>query len=258
MGSGLSATRSTLGRLARAVREHVAVRHRSGEAQVQIDDLISPLRYDILIRERFFEWLLAEPEGAAADPETLARRARGLEYGAWFESVVVPRFMPALVGERKRIDAAFAARVAKSVELRRSFEEHGYDRGRPITLHTGREVLPTATGKRLARRLHAGDGCHRLALLRARGQQTLEAGDYRLRIERRYEPLDNTAMLIGALGIDRRAYWDFMALSYGDLVAADRSGPEPGAEATELGPEMLAVAALDEPLLTADPRLGRP
>ncbi|HUT77621.1 MAG TPA: hypothetical protein VM285_08040 [Polyangia bacterium] len=47
------------------------------------------------------------------------------------------------------------------------------------------------------------------------------------------------------------AYWDFMALSYGSLVAADRSGP--AADAATADPErfaeMVAIAAADEPLL---------
>jgi hypothetical protein len=242
-------------RLRRRVR-HTIERAGAGEIAadepVIIDDLVSPLRYDILVRQRFLALLADSPELHEGDLDPLLELARSHEYFTWFNSVVVPRFMPALIGREAEVAAAFATRVRATVDLLRSFQRSGLDPERPITLRTGRRIAATSTGKRLGRRIFARDGCHRIALLRASGVSVLEPGTYRLDQQRRFEPLDNTAPMLRAAPIGAEAYWDFLALSYGCLVAADRSGP--AADGAEVDPEryaeMIAIASVDEALMT--------
>ena len=231
----------------------------AADEPVRIDDLVSPLRYDILIRQRYLSLLAESPELVAGDLRPLLELSRSHEYYRWFESVVVPRFMPGLVGREREIAAAFEVRVRATIDLLRSVRRSGLDPKRPIILRTGRRIEPTATGKRLSRRIYARDGCHRIALLRASGVTALEPGSYRLDCQRRFEPFDNTAPVLRAKPISTQAYWSFMALSYGSLVAADRSGPAPGAAAADPGrlAEMIAVASLDEPLLQKRFERGR-
>lgn len=218
---------------------------------VRIDDLVSPLRYDVLVRQRYLSLINESPELLEGDLGPLLELSRSHEYHAWFTAVVVPRFMPHLIGRDDEIAAAFERRVRATVELVRSVEESGLDRKRPITLRTGRRIQPTSTGKRLARRIYVRDGCHRLAMLRANGVTVLEPETYRLDRQNFFKPLDNTAPLLRAAPLDTRSYWEFMALSYGSLVAADRSGPAPDGERTDpvRFAEMLAVASIDEPYL---------
>lgn len=245
-------------RLSQRVRRRVRrTIDRAGAAEVaadqpvRIDDLVSPLRYDVLVRQRYLSIIAESPELLEGDLGPLLELSRSHEYHTWFTAVVVPRFMPHLIGRDDEIAAAFERRVRATVELMRSVQESGLDPGRPVTLRTGRRIQPTATGKRLARRIYARDGCHRLALLRASGVTVLEPGTYRLDRQISFTPLDNTAPLLRAAPIDTTAYWEFMALSYDSLVAADRSGPDPDGEATdpERFAEMLAVASIDQPLL---------
>lgn len=218
---------------------------------MRIDDLISPLRYDILVRQRFMALLADSPELLVENLGPLLDLSRSHEYYTWFESVVVPRFMPGLVGREAEIVAAFEGRVRASIALLKSVERSGFDWQRPIVLTTGRRIEPTVTGKRLSRRTYVADGCHRIALLRASGVTVLEPGRYRLDRTRRLQPLDNTTAMLRAAPINGEAYWDFMALSYGPLVAADRSGPAPGAAVADPDryAEMIAIASADEPLL---------
>lgn len=218
---------------------------------VRIDDLVSPLRYDILIRQRYLSLLMESRQLLGGDLGPLLDLSRSHEYFTWFAAVVVPRFMPMLIGREDEIAAAFEVRVRATVDPLKSVEGSGVDPKRPITLRTGKRIEPTATGKRLARRVYARDGCHRIALLRASGVTVLEPGSYRLDSQRRFVPFDNTAPVLRADPIDTKAYWEFMALSYDELVAADRSGPAPGGEAAdpERFAEMRAIASLDDPLL---------
>ncbi|TFG89135.1 MAG: hypothetical protein E4H17_01185 [Gemmatimonadales bacterium] len=231
--------------------ERIEVVQVAADEPVRIDDLISPLRYDVLIRQRFLSLLAESPEMLVGDLSPLLELPPSRDYFAWFQSVVVPRFMPGLVGRPEEISAAFEVRVRASIDLLRSVERSGFDSNNPIMLRTGKRIEATATGKRLARGIYIGDGCHRTALLRARGVTVLEPGSYRLERERRFQPLDNTTILLRAQPIGAVAYWGFMALSYGALVAADRSGPAAGAASAdpERFAEMTAIASLDTPLL---------
>ena len=223
-----------------------------GTESVSLGSLVSPLRYDIVVRGEYFEWLALHRE-ILDDPPRLIELSRSEPYFSWFAGVVVPRFRPELATDPDGLLEAFGDRVMRSVSLLRSVEESGFDPKQPLTLETGRWIQPTATGKRLARRLYPGDGCHRLALLMARGETVLEPGTYRIRTVLRFEPLDNTAPMLRELPVTRSAYHEFLELSYGSLVhtalpegEAPPSEPDDGQLA-----EVRAVAGIDLPLLAS-------
>ena len=222
----------------------------TGTVPVQIDDLISPLRYDILIRQRFLDRIAGidgedELRAVVATPE-------GRAYAVWFHSIVLPRFAPELLADAAA-EEAFADRVRSAQGLVESFAASGYDRDQPVVLQSGHRIVATATGKRLERRLFAGDGCHRLALLRRSGATVLEPGSYRVEISPRLAPIDNTHALIRALGLKPDTYFGFLGLAY-----APRSGAGGEAELREHAaverPERLAeleqILRIDLPLLT--------
>ena len=240
---------SAVRRRARRLLRRVSHSRRPGTGPVPVAELISPLRYDILVRERFLDRLahVDQPGDAVAGSE-------GLAYRAWFEGLVVPRFMPKLLGDPDAISAAFADRVQRSADLLRSFADSGYDRGRPIVLQAGRRLQPTATGKRLARPVFAGDGCHRLALLRTSGTSDLAPDDYVVERSATLKPIDNTATLIPLLRIGIKEYLAFLSLCYAP-GANPASEAELRAWVAERVPERAAeldgVLRVDLPLLDA-------
>ena len=240
--------RATAGR-ARRLLHRLSHRQRPGTEPVAVAELISPLRYDILVRERFLSrFANGDTEAEAVDS------TEGREYRTWFESVVVPRFLPEMRGKPSAIDAAFEKRVRRSAELQRSFAASGYDRRRPIVLQAGRRLRPTSTGKLLKRAAFAGDGCHRLALLRLQGVTVLKPGDYLLERSMTLSPIDNTAMLIQPLGVSLLEYLAFLSTGFAPGERPD-SAAELREAVSEQRPDRLAeldqVLEVDLPLLGA-------
>lgn len=176
-----------------------------------IDGLISPLRYDIVIRQQFFELLVEHRAEAAREPSAFLRRASEHPYFIWFREIVFPR--PAYAG--RDLGSAFAERVGAARELLASFELNGLDRHEPIVLRTGSTIEPTLTGKRIGAAVFAGDGCHRIALLRMHGAKVLTPDTYVLERRRRFTPLDNTARLLPLIPMSEGDYYEYLSLAYG-------------------------------------------
>jgi hypothetical protein len=225
--------------------------YQPGREPIPIDGLISPLRYDILVRERYFEVLRERRALAEDDFESFMELSRQQPYFTYFTRVAIPSHQSDMLGDDERVDAAFERRVRASVDLHDSFEANGYDRRRPIILRTGQQIERTATGKRLARRIHAGDGCHRLACLRASGVEVLEPDMYRLHVAQVLTPRDDTALLLGAMAVSRRDYFSFLSLSYADREFYSEEALLDHVRSTSPDrlPELEQVIAIDAPLL---------
>jgi hypothetical protein len=228
--------------------------YQPGREAVPIDHLVSPLRYDIVVRQRYLELLRDRRALAENDFEAFIELSREQPYFTWFTQVVVPSGNhPEMVDDPERLNAAFERRVRRSIALHDAFESTGYDRRRPIILRTGTEIAPTSTGKRLAQRIHAGDGCHRLAWLRMTGADALEPGMYRVHVSRVFTPRDETAHLIGALGISRHDYVSFISLAYAGQELTSEEALLDHVRSTDPDrlPELEEVIAADAPLLAA-------
>ncbi|MGL5865008.1 MAG: hypothetical protein ACRCYX_03930 [Dermatophilaceae bacterium] len=183
----------------------------AGEEPVDIAALIAPLRFDVVVRARFLDWL--EPR-LDADLETIVAGAQHQRYAVWFRQVEVARFRPHLAADPVALESAFADRVGRTAALLRSYRECGFDRAHPVTLRvTG--VRPLAdSGLTVAKTLHVGDGGHRLALLLRDGRQ-LEPDMY-VRDPRPMPVIDNTSLLVGPLSIPADEYAAFLAPGYGN------------------------------------------
>jgi hypothetical protein len=233
--------------------------YRLGREPVPIDQLVSPLRYDILVRERYLVMLRERRALAESDFGAFLELSRQQPYFAWFTQVVIPSFRPEMVGDDERVDAAFTRRVRATIDLYDAMESTGYDVRRPIILRTGRQIAPTSTGKRLVQRIYAGDGCHRLAWLRMAGVDVLEPHMYRLNVERVFTPRDNTALLLDAMAISPRDYFSFLSLSCADRELESEEALLDHVRSIDPGrvQEIRAVIAVDSPQLTAaDPPRG--
>jgi hypothetical protein len=227
--------------------------YQPGREPIRIDHLISPLRYDIAVRERYFAVVRERRTLAEEDFPAFVELSRRQPYFTWYTKIAIPSHHPRLVGDEEGVEAAFERRVRGCIDLHDSFESTGYDRRLPIILRTGLQIAPTSTGKRLARRIYAGDGCHRLACLRMAGVEVLEPDMYRLHVADTFTPRDDTALLLGAMAISPREYFSFLSLSYAEreLHTEEALLDHVRAAHPDRLPELQRVIALDSPLLGA-------
>jgi hypothetical protein len=181
-----------------------------GTESLDIAALISPLRYDVLVRAQFFGFLAGRPAGESDDD--LVAAAWGEPYAVWFREVAMRRFRPWVLEDQRQLQANFRERVLASAALRRSFLERGFDSRAQVTLRVSKGEQRSESGARVVRTLHVGDGGHRLAMLLQSGSELLP-GMYRL--DPRPIPLiDNTAVLLPSLQISEDDYLKFIAPGY--------------------------------------------
>jgi hypothetical protein len=232
----------------------VRLAYQPGREPIPIDHLVSPLRYDIVVRQRYLELVRERRSLAEEDFEAFMELSRRQPYFTWFTRVVIPnrnpRNRPQVVDD-EYVDAAFERRVRRSIDLHDALESTGFDNRWPIILRTGKEIAPTSTGKRLDRRIYAGEGCHRIAWLRMAGVEVLEPRMYRLHVTPVLTPRDETARLIGAMAIPRREYLSFLSLSYADRELSSEGALLSHVRSTD--PDRLReieeLIAVDSPLL---------
>lgn len=223
-----------------------------GEQPLSIDELVSPLRYDVVVREQYLRFVADHLDFYDRDVEGFVARSQDEPYRAWFDAVAIHRIRPGAEGEAE-LDAAFRDRIHKTVGLYRAITVAGFDDRYPIVVRTAGSVVRTETGKTLSGRLFPSDGCHRLALLRMLGHRQLPPAWYRLQTEPGWRPPDNTHTLIGTLGLTSGQYCAFLSLGY-----ADDAFTEPGALLEHVAgarpaalAELRQVLAVDQPALRA-------
>ena len=207
--------RSPAATLRRTARRAVTWRPKTtGHESLAVLELVSPLRYDVLVRAQLFTLLDRLRHEERAGDADLVAAAREQPYAVWFEKVAMARFRPWVLQDRALFEDQFAERVLRSAALWESFREKGFDARHPVTLRAAGGPLPTDSGVVVDRPLHVADGGHRLALLVAAGLD-LTPGMYRIDHRPIARLIDNTATLIGPLGLDEAEHVRFVARGYG-------------------------------------------
>lgn len=242
--------RSATATVRRTVRRAVTWRPKTRpDEPVDIDQLISPLRYDVLVRAQVFDLVTAMGEAAYTDTDELVAAARESSYWVWFRDVAMARFRPWVLKDPEVLEQQFRERVESAAVLHRSFRARGFDPAHPVTLRGCHAAVATDSGLRVNRRLHVGDGGHRTALLLSAGQQ-LHPGMYRVDWRPMPQLIDNTAVLLPALGVEPAAYISFLARGYGvttsdlDVLLSELETRHDGsaAEAREVAARHLGAA----------------
>ena len=185
-----------------------------GAEPVRIGDVVSPLRYDVMIRVRHFALHAERRELFRSDFDAYERLVRREPYFVWFQKARVPTWWPWLLDDPEGFDRAWRERLRLSADLFDSFEANGFDTAYPIELHAARRVSETLTGKRISRAIYSGDGNHRLALLLAAGHENLRPTEYRLKRYRSLVPTDSTGFLLRETGAGWPEYTSFLELGY--------------------------------------------
>lgn len=211
---------STLGRKINSLR--AAVRRRGFEKrisgleigkQVRIYDIVCPLRYDILVRAEFIEFLANNDGLLATAREAILESPAARAYEVWFREVAILRFSPEIYHDGNQVRQRFAIRVEKTKRLWESISLNGFDSAHQIKLRSGKSILEV-NGKSVSGPFFAGDGCHRIACLLVMGKKYLEPKEYEVALWPKFQPLDNTALLIDKLPITVSDYLTFISRGY--------------------------------------------
>jgi hypothetical protein len=199
----------------RAMRRWSRVRpKRAGSLDVDVQELISPLRYDVVVRAKFLSDL--RERGFTHPTAELDEFALGHDYFTWFRYVETARFFPDLLTDDDLLLARYRQRVARALSTQQSYDRTGFDGRYPVTLGETPNGAVTNSGIRVTKRLHIKDGCHRLALVLIDGK---ELQPHMYRIGRVNEPVaDNTATLLGRLHIDEAEYARFLSAGFSNEI----------------------------------------
>lgn len=241
--------RSKLSRARRRVVHAVERRtFRPATESLDLDELVSPLRYDIIVRAEYFDYLTERLDLYDADFDRYVAAATDTRYFTWFATVALTRYQPQRATDPSHVAAEFRERLRRSTSLLRSFENDGFDARHPVSVRTAVPGATTGTGKLVSRGYYPGDGCHRLALLVRAGQQALPPSHYRVRRDPQRTVIDNTHSLIRDLRLSPEEYYRFLSKGYADSTFAD--APSLLAHVAERAPyrlsELRAVLAVDE------------
>ena len=214
---------------------------------IDIGRLICPLRYDLCVRIEFMRLLRDEWALYTGDLDAFLDRPQSKAYYIWFSEVACARYMPRLYRNKALMEPAFVERVHESARLWKSIERNGYGPATPIRLGSGRTIR-SVNGKTINATYFAGDRCHRMSCLYLAGHTRLEPEQYEVHFRRDFTPLDNTAILLERLPLDRAAYLRFISRFYCHgltLDSADEVLQHVASESADLLPELQSVFAFD-------------
>jgi hypothetical protein len=187
---------------------------------VPIGRLMCPLRYDLHVRIEFIRLLGDQWALYADDLPGFLERPQSRAYYVWFKEVACARYQRQIYADDQSLQSAFLGRVHETARLWKSITSSGYDLSTPVRLQSGRTIR-AVHGKRINSAYFAGDGCHRVSCLYVMGHDRLEPEQYEVEFARTYQPLDNTAILIKKLPLNRTAYLHFISRFYCDGMALD-------------------------------------
>ena len=221
------------------------------EKELELGSIVSPLRYDILVRADFFRFLDTNLDIYHADAAEFLFRARQHPYFVWFTALALPREAHPPRGESEVI-MAFWKRLQRTYRLYSAVKAKGFNSDHPVIIRKPKTVQPTLTGKTVHRDLFVTDGCHRLALMRFLGMTSIPASLYRIApVKDPFTPLDNTFPLMRALRPAPDVYARFLSESYGRRLVDDLAGLRKDVAAHR--PDQLAeydsVVAIDSSVL---------
>ena len=244
-------------RKARGFARRLAERrtHRLGQEELSIERLISPLRYDVIVRERYIDFLAENLDLYHADFDSYMASAQTHDYFAWFRSVAFLHRFGAPPRDERQVLQAYTDRVRRTTRLYLAYQRDGFDARFPVSVRETTAAEETSSGKLLAPRFYPIDGCHRLALLHMSGWKSLPFEFYRIAPTTKSPP-DNTHTLLSNMKVTPREYYEFLSRGYTDKIFYERGALL--AHVREENPERLAevesIIATDEGLLAGENR----
>jgi hypothetical protein len=194
---------------------------------IAIADLVSPLRYDVIVRRDFFIWYRERADLARRDLRAFIAEARATSYHHWWMTSETIRCRPELMDRPEELERLFDLRVERSVRLAERVARTRHADEHPIILKTADRLLAPTTfrdgppsGKPLpSQQYFLADGCHRVALMLADGVSRIEPGHFLIKRYLEFSPFDSTSVLVPSLPVDPATYVRFLGWHYGQDAA---------------------------------------
>ncbi|MFX0204023.1 MAG: hypothetical protein ACFFCW_48615 [Candidatus Hodarchaeota archaeon] len=190
-----------------------------GTEPIPIKTLISPLRYDILIRVEFYKFLLGNLDLYHKNFAEFTSRARDHQYYKWYKDrrLFIAKKKSEVINT-EMINKDFETRIKNSADLYFQLRKNNFNMKRPVTILGGDTILPTQTGKFINNFFFPGDGCHRIAILLLKKNEILLPETYRIKHLQKLMPIDKTHRLIGPLEMNKKEYFSFLSMGYADTL----------------------------------------
>ncbi len=215
--------------------------------ELRLDHLISPLRYDVLVRAELFSLVRDNRDLIATNVDDFVTLAKQSSYYVWYCDIAA-QVIGIDVDNQAAVDEGFALRVRKSLDLLDRYEKNGgFDARFPVTVRPISDD-ETPSGKHfIGSRFVPVDGCHRLALLHLDGRESLQPSEYRL-MPSTAPIVDNTPALVDALHLSSADYYRFIGSGFLDQPVRSRDQLLAGADAAgeSVRSDVDVVLAIDE------------
>jgi O-antigen/teichoic acid export membrane protein len=236
----------TPARLMRRFRHRSHLGERVGTVDVLLDELISPIRYDVVVRQQFYAFLDANAD-LIEEFGDLVFEAKEHPYYVWYRDVMIGKRTKKLKG--RTVDEGFADQIERVLAIRARFNPADEQWG-DLLLRELPAGTKTNTGKVIGPRFVPVDGCHRIALLRHHGRKVLPAGTYKL-VNDKQAPRDNTAILVPKLRLTEQEYLAYLAMGFDQDAPTSLDELVAGVALThpEREGELESVLGIDLPLL---------
>ena len=187
---------------------------------IKIAEIVSPLRYDVLVRRDFISFYAARRDLYQSDWSAFVAGAKRTSYYTWYLESEAIRTNNHWRGNVAALDLDFSNRIRRAVALYESVQKDGFSTRYPITLKTAKRLLPPTTvrgglptGKQVTAKYFLADGCHRLAILMMLDYQVLPPRFFRVKYFQEFSPFDSTSLLARRLAKPAE-YFSFLSSYY--------------------------------------------
>ncbi len=197
---------------------------------IPIWSIVSPLRYDVLVRRDFYSFYAAHRDLYLEDRNGFADLARkdqllylvlGVRGRTRQQSPAYEQNLAGFQVFAANEPSSPAVRERQTVRVPDSVSDHPQD-GKPDPSPYD-ESRGASSGKRLGAKYFLADGCHRVALLMALGHQNLPAEYFRVKHYQEFSPFDSTVLLARRVVQDASEYYCFLSQSLYGSCYVDQS-----------------------------------
>lgn len=168
------------------------------DRDIPLSSIIAPLRYDIIIREKFIAFYLKNRKLYQNDLGSFVEKSKKEPFYEYFK-IRTAVYRPKILKDKGMTMDEYQKYIKNFISLFEKIKNKGFDANFPVTLH--RSIF--------SKKLYMGDGCHRIACLKFLGYKSLPKEHGKIIISLFHKPKNNTKMLLDMGLISKKTFDDF-------------------------------------------------